>query len=249
MKKWLLRIGIMILSLVFILFVGKLILEEPIPEGTPGKDAELLASQMLKSIHKEAWDNTHWVTWSYKGARDFIWDRKRNYLKVDWKKNQVWLDLNDLKNSKVKVNGISTDGEEASPLIDKAWVYFCNDSFWLNAPAKIMDDGTKRSLVKLEGEKQGLLVTYSSGGVTPGDSYLWILDKNARPLSFKMWVSLIPIGGIEASWEDWETTETEAVISRMHKIAFLELPILNLKTGNNLSTFNIPNDPFDVFNK
>jgi hypothetical protein len=49
------------------------------------------------------------------------------------------------------------------------------------------DEGTTRSLVKNEDKTNGLLVSYASGGVTPGDAYLWKLDANGLPQSYKMW--------------------------------------------------------------
>ena len=83
-------------------------------------------------------------------------------------------------------------------LIEKAVKYFNNDSFWLLAPYKIFDKGTKRSLVTLDDGHEGLLVTYTTGGTTPGDSYLWHLDSTGKPVSFQMWVSSLPIDGLEA---------------------------------------------------
>jgi hypothetical protein len=74
------------------------------------------------------------------------------------------------------------------------------------APYKVRDPGTERKVVNTKMGK-GLLVTYTSGGVTPGDSYLWILDQNNRPVKWKMWVSIIPLGGLEFTWEDWQKHE------------------------------------------
>ena len=96
------------------------------------------------------------------------------------------------------------EGKEKEKAIQTAWSLFANDSFWLVAPYKIRDSGTSRKVIILENGEKGLLVTYSSGGVTPGDSYLWILDEDGRPKSWKMWVKIIPVGGLEFTWENWQ---------------------------------------------
>ncbi|MEZ4952350.1 MAG: hypothetical protein R2825_02080 [Saprospiraceae bacterium] len=35
---------------------------------------------------------------------------------------------------------------------------------------------------------------YKTGGVTPSDSYVWLLDENGQPTAWKMWVSITSIG-------------------------------------------------------
>lgn len=91
------------------------------------------------------------------------------------------------------------------------------------------DDGVKRSLVKREG-KDALLVTYTQGGTTPGDSYLWSFDTTGKPLKFKMWTDLLPMDGLEASWTDWTTTSTGAQLPTFHKVLFFGFKINHIKT-------------------
>jgi hypothetical protein len=73
-------------------------------------------------------------------------------------------------------------------------------------------------------------VTYTSGGVTPGDSYLWILDENDRPIAWKFWVQKIPIGGLESSWGDWQQYKG-VWLGASHEVGPLEikLEIQNIK--------------------
>jgi hypothetical protein len=119
--------------------------------------------------------------------------------------------------------------EQAQELIEKAITFFNNDSFWLVAPYKVFDEGTQRSLVTTKYGEQALLVTYTTGGSTPGDSYLWLLKDNGKPKSFRMWVDILPIGGLEASWSNWTKTESGAQLPTFHKMLLFGLEIDNIK--------------------
>ena len=117
-------------------------------------------------------------------------------------------------------------------------------SFWLNAPAKAFDPGTTRSLVETEGAEPALLVRYASGGVTPGDAYLWQLDENGVPLSWKMWISIIPIGGLEISWEGWTSLKTGARISTRHQAGPFTVEVEGVSGGNSLQDIGLSQNPF-----
>ena len=75
--------------------------------------------------------------------------------------------------------------EQLDVLRGKAYSFFCNDSFWMIAPFKAFDEGVTRTIVMSKEGNQNLLVSYASGGVTPGDSYLWILDKRIKSVLTK----------------------------------------------------------------
>jgi hypothetical protein len=102
--------------------------------------------------------------------------------------------------------------------------FFNNDSFWLIAPYKIFDPGTERRIVSYK-NREALLVTYTSGGTTPGDSYLWILNENYLPTSYKMWTSIIPVGGVAATWSDWEKTASGILLPKKHILSLFGMEI------------------------
>ena len=114
--------------------------------------------------------------------------------------------------------GFKVKGDKAKELISEANTYFKNDIFWLTAPYNIFDEGIERRLVILENGEKALLATYTSMASHPEDSYLWILDENGKPEKLKMWTSALPIDGLEASWNDWVTTESGAQLPAFHSI-------------------------------
>ncbi|WP_456459038.1 hypothetical protein [Reichenbachiella sp.] len=199
-------------------------MDESLPEGKLGDEADALAQKMLTSINDKAWQNTGAVSWGY-DDRTYIWDRKRHLTEVNYEGHQVLLDLNNRLGVIVGVNNELTE-EEKIEICHWAWRYWCNDSFWLNPISKVFDPGTERRVVDWHGQK-ALLVTYTSGGSTPGDSYLWILDQNGRPTSWKLWVSIIPIGGMRFSWDKWVELETGVMISTYHFNMVKTIPLHN----------------------
>ena len=84
-------------------------------------------------------------------------------------------------------------------------------------------------MVISEDGKDALLVTYTKGGTTPGDSYLWHFDENGKPKSYQMWVDILPIDGLEASWDNWITTESGAILPTTHKLLVLDLDMGDVK--------------------
>lgn len=232
MKKKLLK-----LLKIFILSICSLIiitiatvyfsLHEKLPKGETSKEADMYALKIQKAVHHDKYLNTKFLQWTFRNKNHYIWNKKDNTVEVEFDRNKVYLDLNNPKKSKILASQNSS-----KKIIKKALDNFNNDSFWLVAPHKFFDKGTTRKLITLKDNSKGLLITYASGGTTPGDSYLWKVDKNYRPISYKMWVSILPIGGIEATWEDWTTTKSGAYLSQQHKLLGFGIPITNLKAWN-----------------
>ncbi len=201
--KYLKWATIILVSLVIIIFASVKIASKSLPEGKTGKDAEALADKMLKAINAEAYNQLTYLEWTFRDNHHFAWNKKDNQVIVKWEDFEVKLSPDDLTGTATK-NGIALIGETEQQAIQDAWSYFANDSFWLVAPYKIRDPGTERSLIETE-EGPALLITYTSGGVTPGDSYLWYLDENGLPTAWEMWTSIIPLQGMRVSWDDWKT--------------------------------------------
>ncbi|ALJ03918.1 hypothetical protein APS56_01575 [Pseudalgibacter alginicilyticus] len=204
---------------------------ETLPVGIQGEQADILAKNMLDALNFEVYNNTNYIEWTFKNRHHYKWQKNKNICSVYWKDYKVILTLNNLSQSKAYIHSFKTEGKKAAELIDTAIKYFNNDSFWLVAPYKIFDDGVQRALVKDENGNDALLITYTQGGSTPGDSYLWLLDKNNKPKSFKMWVSILPIGGLEATWNNWTTTESGAVLPTFHKMLFLGIEMNHIHTS------------------
>ncbi|MFL1012734.1 hypothetical protein [Flavisericum labens] len=214
-----------------LLFFGFMYIKynEDLPIGIEGPKADALAHKMLDALDYNAYENTNYIEWTFKKRRHYQWDKTKQTCVVFWKENKVVLNLSDYTKSEVYIHNFRSENDMVEDLIEKAIGYFENDSFWLVAPYKVFDKGTKRQLIKTETNKDALLVTYTSGGSTPGDSYLWHLEDNGKPIRFQMWVNILPIGGLEATWSDWTTTESGALLPIFHKFLFFGLELTGVK--------------------
>jgi hypothetical protein len=224
-------LGIIIILLLLFAFVY-IKYNEPLPQGVTGTEADALATKMLKAVNHENYKNTRYLSWTFPGEHHYVWDKDQHKVNVSWSDTKVDLNLKQPTSSTVTIDGKTIQADKASTYIEKALSYFNNDSFWLVAPHKVFDNGVMRSIVTLKNDEKALLVTYASGGTTPGDSYLWILDKNGRPKGYQMWVSIIPIGGLYASWEDWKTMESGISLPSAHTLLIMDIPMKNIKAWN-----------------
>ena len=233
MKRILKWTGITLAAVLLVGLIWGFLAHEPLPSGKSGAGADALAEKMLDALNHERYDETRFLHWSYRnGANRYEWDKEMGICLVRWDNYEVQLILSNPQNSKVKMDGAAVLGKEKKEIVQKAVDMFNNDSFWLVAPYKVFDDGANRSLITMENGSEALLVTYTSGGSTPGDSYLWLLAENGTPYAFKMWVKILPIGGVQASWDEWTTTKSGAYLPKSHKLGPLDLSMGNVKGFN-----------------
>ena len=212
--------------------------DHELPQGKQGIAADHLAKKMLAAMNYEAYKKLDYIEWTFSSrgkGRSYKWQKRQSLCTVTWDSISVDLNFNDLKLSTVLVNGKAYKGEIKKDYISSAEAKFNNDTFWLVAPYKLFDKGVERRLVKQENGLDALLVTYKSGGTTPGDSYLWLLNDDYTPNAFQMWVSILPIGGIEASWEKWHQTTNGAFLPQLHQLLFLDLEITGIKVKERIS--------------
>lgn len=245
MKKVFKFIGILLLVLFVAVGVYYFVNNEPLPKGKKGKEADALAIKMFNAINHEAYENTEILEWNFRGEHFYKWRKKDGFVIVSWKNNKVFLNTAQPEKSEVFINDEKVENQV---ILKQAEDFFNNDSFWLIAPYKIFDAGTERSIVNYKG-KDALLITYTSGGSTPGDSYLWILDENYVPTSFKMWTKIIPIGGVSATWSDWNTTASGIKLPTKHTLSLLDMQLdMGLGKGYNPNADTLANKVLKAIN-
>jgi hypothetical protein len=243
MKRILLIVG----ALIGVLLVGLVVVvvtqRHPLPAGTAGADGDELAKKVAASVGADAWDKLPVVRWTLAGTHHYLWDKSRGFVRVRLGEDEILLDLMKMDGRAFHA-GEEKSGADKQKLIDKAYKLFCNDSFWLNPLVKLFDSGTSRTRVEVDG-KPALLISYASGGVTPGDKYLWLLDDNGHPRSWRVWASVLKlIPGVEFSWENWHDLGGAQVATSHHVLGLPLQPVSDLASGERPELVEPGPDPF-----
>lgn len=233
-----------VLAALLALFVGVAwaVYRHPAPAAMAG-DGDALARRMMASVDADAWARTGAVRWTFFNGDRHLWDRTRSLDLFEHGDARTLIDLNTHRGVATR-GGRTLAGPEASAALDTAWKRWINDSFWLNPAVKAFDDGVTRSVVRGDDGRDALLLSYRSGGVTPGDRYLWMFDANGRPRAWRMWVSVIPIGGIEATWEGWTRLATGAWVATKHHMGPAHMQIRDVVGAESLAALEPGADPF-----
>ena len=241
LKKILRGVGALAALLLALALGAWAYLRHPMPAVAPG-DADALARRMLAAVDAAAWARTGAVRWSFFNGDRHLWDRARGFERFEHGDERVLLNLSTRRGLAWR-GGRALSGAALDAALDTAWRRWINDSFWLNPVVKAFDEGVTRSVVR-EGGRDALLLRYRSGGVTPGDGYLWLLDANGRPRAWRMWVSVLPIGGLEASWEGWTRLSTGALVATVHQMGPKRLEIRDVAGAETLAALAPGADPF-----
>lgn len=248
MVKLIRRLGIAVLALVLFLAVvfgaAVIFLSKKLPVGESGPRADELAHAIERNVNTEAWQKTGAVRWTFGGRNQHLWDRTRMLARVRWKDGTSALVNLTTQQGRAFDGNTELTGERASRLVKRAYASWINDSFWLNPLVKLFDDGTVRKIVPQPDGSQALLLSYMGGGLTPGDSYLWLLGPDGKPRAWQMFVSIIPIKGVEASWEGWTQLATGAWVSTRHKAAGITLELSDVAGAATLAELEPGADPF-----
>jgi hypothetical protein len=232
MKKglgFLLKFVLGVVAILLMVFVVlKLIYNEDLPKGKTGAEADELAYNILEAINHKAFEQAREIHWTFRGVNHYEWQLQNHIVEVSWDDFEVIYYTKNKEKGMAYQGTELLQGEEKEEALNYAINNFNNDSFWLIAPHKLFDPGTTRQLVNQDG-KDKLLVQYTSGGSTPGDAYLWEVDDNYKPVAFKMWVSIIPLDGLEAQWDNWQMTDGGFPLPESRSVWGLEIPISGVK--------------------
>jgi hypothetical protein len=190
----------------------------------PATTAEELADRVMAAAGADQWRHVSRIQFDFVVVRNGMealraahdWDVRRNTNVVSWNGKSVSLDLS------------STPTDADSKAAFARWI---NDTYWLLAPLKLRDGGTRLEL--LEPISYGadsvarLRVSFDGVGLTPGDVYTWYIDRYThRPIAWDYQPN--PARNVRFSWDDYVTTGGLNLSTR-HFAGATEIRIENLK--------------------
>ena len=214
---------------------GLLVDCQSIPEGKTGAPAEALAQKMLSAANLDTWnEEVRAVEFRFRESNSYFWDKQRGLVEFRSDDLRVLFSKNTFQGIAFE-DGERLQGDELKEAILKANSNFVNDAFWLQPAFHIRSPGTKLYAVN----DSTLRVTFSSGGVTPGDTYVFHLDENGKIQLMEMWVSIIPIEGADASFHDYSVHEPGVAVARSREVlGFLTIVIDQVKMHTDAKASN-----------
>ncbi len=203
-------------------------LDQPLPAGREGPDAEQLRAKIERAAGLDAWNKTAALSFFFplSSTRHFR-DNFRAYREVVWEEGKVTyaVQYDQHANFLAVADGKRVSHDAGWKLYEEADKRHTNDFFWLHPFSQMRAPGAKVLFVG----KRALLLQYESGGYTPGDSYLFVVNEDSFPIRWQLWASVLPWDGIEFSFEEWHTCSTGARFSLRHKHTLFDVPIRDLK--------------------
>lgn len=226
MKKILVGAFVVLVSISLLLFaLIYFASDHEIPAGETGPAAVALRDRIEDAVRLDEYKKLGAVEFTFARANHrHFYDIARGLAEVRWGDTLVQFDKRSFR-YRAERGGQPLAGAEAAEAFQKARGFHINDVFWLNPFAQLRSPGVQLEKI---GE-QALLVTYKSGGVTPGDSYLFVTDATGKPTHFKLWTSAIPIKGIEFSFEGWQTFLDRVPLSLVHRSVITDVNLTDVE--------------------
>lgn len=159
-------------------------------EGSDEK-AIAIADEVMDAMGgREAWDNTHYVCWTFFGRDALVWDKWTGNVRIDAGNGMTYLtNIND-ETGRAFMNGeeVMADADSISGLMQRAKSTWINHSYWLVMPFKLKDSGVTLTYAGEEATEDGriadkLKLTFEGVGRTPQNMYYVWVDKEKKLVS------------------------------------------------------------------
>ena len=94
---------------------------------------------------KEAWDNTHFLRFTFASRRTHHWDKWSGNHRIEGQtpEGQKYVVLHNLntRQGEAWLDGKKAEGDAVKEWLDRAYAAWINDTYWLLMPYKLQDPG------------------------------------------------------------------------------------------------------------
>ncbi len=174
-----------------------------------------LADEVMQAMGgRKAWDESRYVSWTFFGARNHVWDKYTGDIRVENPRTglKVLMNLNSGA-GRVFANGAEqTDPDSLAKYLKAGKEAWINDSYWLFMPYKLKDDGVTLKYKGVDTLVNGkaaevLQMTFEEVGVTPENRYLIYVAKDSKLI--EQWAFFrttdLDKPNFITTWEDYQT--------------------------------------------
>lgn len=224
-KKGLFALASLLVVLISLLLVSS---RKSLPASRPGEDAERLASEVENRVGKAGWEKLAAVSFYFvPGGRAHFADLRRGFTEVAFAKSSNQYLVQYVKDGRgiVYKNRKLVSGQEAQDVIQQAIKFSINDMYWLNPFVQMRAPGAVRKIT----EDGQLVIHYPEGGITPGDTYVIHSGPDGLPDHWKLWVSVLPLKGMQFTFEDWREISPGVRVSLMHRSFFKDVEMREVR--------------------
>lgn len=145
-----------------------------------------IADQVMEAMGgRQQWDDLHYISWDFFGARQLLWDKWGGRVRIDSPRDSsVYLvDLRTLSGKVWRHDTLLTDPDQIAQNLQKAKSIWINDSYWLVMPFKLKDSGVSLKYLRQDSTQQGqaaevLELTFAAVGDTPENKYEVYVDQS-----------------------------------------------------------------------
>jgi hypothetical protein len=164
---------------------------------------------------RQAWDNPHYIHFTFAGRRTHWWDKWTGRHRVEGQtqdgKKYVVIENVNTKEGTAWLDGQKLEGDKAQEMLKNAYGAWVNDTYWLIEPYKLRDPGVNLSYAgeeTIDGKTYDkLAVSFGQVGLTPGDRY-WVYVNRSTGLVDR-WAYILESMPKEGPptvwlWEGWQ---------------------------------------------
>ena len=153
--------------------------------------SKALASETISMMGgMDNFNATRYIGWNFFGKRQLLWDKELNMVRVDLLKQSISITASLTDNyCVVFINGKQiNEPDTLKKYLEKARIYWMNDSYWLLMPFKLFDPGVLLNYLGVgiteEGKAADILeIKFDQVGATPENKYHIYIDKETRLIS------------------------------------------------------------------
>lgn len=146
-------------------------------------EAIVIADKVMTAMGgRKAWDNTRYLTWTFFGKRQLLWDKYTGDVRIDFldRDEKLLVNINSM-NGRAAVNGEEISQKDSlAGYLKKAKSIWINDSYWLVMPFKLKDSGVSLFYLGSDTTQTGkesfvLQLAFENVGDTPNNIYnVWV---------------------------------------------------------------------------